>query len=360
MSILFQITMLLEFMFQGYCQYVYFSALMKRKLSPIIILPLFLLASCAEYILYRSSYIPWFNIASVIIISFVLCIICYKAHIGVIMLHSCIAGCMLVLFELMTVPVINLVMQDNYLESHAEIRELLISTFSKLIMFTVCMLIKQIAEKELHKTKSTWLFIVPFMSVILVGGLYYLSGAEIDINKYHTVLAISFIVLLVINIVVFKVHEDYVRSANEESRAKLLDQKKELDYESYKLLQKNYDDSRILIHDIKHHLNVISSMAENEDLKQYLASLKAQEYFNPSQNLTGNKIIDIIIYQKSEICRNKGIKLSFTHNNIRFDFIEEADICCIISNLIDNAIESAERSSEKVTQVTEVRSCGFL
>lgn len=82
MSILFQITMLLEFMFQGYCQYVYFSALMKRKLSPIIILSLFLLASCAEYILCRSSYNPWFNIASVIIISFVLCIICYKAHIG--------------------------------------------------------------------------------------------------------------------------------------------------------------------------------------------------------------------------------------------------------------------------------------
>lgn len=351
MSILFQITMLLEFMFQGYCQYVYFSALMKRKLSPIIILPLFLLASCAGYILYRSFYNPWFNIASVIIISFVLCIICYKAHIGVIILHSCIAGCMLVLFELMTAPAINFVMQDNYLESHAEISELLISTFSKLIMFTVCMLIKQIAEKELHKTKSAWLFIVPLMSVFLVYGLYYLFGAEIDINKYHTVLAISFMVLLVINIVVFKVHEDYVRSANEASRAKLLDQKKELDYESYKLLQKNYDDSRILIHDIKHHLNVISSMAENEDLKQYLASLKAQEYFNPSQNLTGNKIIDIIIYQKSEICRNKGIELSFTHNNIRFNFIEEADICCILSNLIDNAIESAERSSEKTIDI---------
>ena len=189
------------------------------------------------------------------------------------------------------------------------------------------------------------------MSVFLVYGLYYLFGAEIDINRYHTVLAISFMVLLVINIVVFKVHEDYVRSANEASRAKLLDQKKELDYESYKLLQKNYDDSRILIHDIKHHLNVISSMAENEDLKQYLASLKAQEYFNPSQNLTGNKIIDIIIYQKSETCRNKGIELSFTHNNIRFDFIEEADICCILSNLIDNAIESAERSSEKTIDI---------
>lgn len=351
MSILFQITMFLEFMFQGYCQYVYFSALMKNKRNNKIILLLFLIASCVEYILYKNLYIPLFNIFSVMLFSFIIGILCYKAHIGIVILHSCIAGCMLVLFELMTVPVINLVMQDNYLETHAEISELLISTFSKLIMFTVCMLTKQVAEKEMHRTKSMWLFIVPLLSVILVLGIYYLSGAGIDIDKYHMVLAVSFIVLLAINVVVFKVHEDYVRSVNETYRLRLLEQKKELDYESYKLLQKSYEDSRILIHDIKHHFNVIASMAESKELKQYIKSLNNQEYFNNAQKLTGNKIIDIIIYQKSEICRNKGIKLSFTHNNIRFDFVEEADICCILSNLIDNAVEGAEQSSEKIINV---------
>ena len=351
MTILLQATMLVEFMFQGYCQYIYFSALMENKRKTKIALLLFLLASCMEYYFYINYYIPLLNIALVILFSFIIGILCYRAHKGMVILHSCIAGCMLVLFELMTVPVINLVMNDNYLETHAEISELLISTFSKLIMFIVCMLIKQIAEKEMHHTKSAWLFIVPLMSIILVWGLYYLSGAGIDIDKYHMILSVSFIVLIAINIVVFKVHEDYVRSANETSRLKLLEQKKELDYENYKLLQKNYEESRILVHDIKHHLNVIGSMAENEELKQYLNSLKQQEYLNNSQKLTGNKIIDIIIYQKSEICRNKGIKFQFTHNNIQFKFVEDDDICCILSNLIDNAIQSAEQSSQKIIDV---------
>ena len=63
---------------------------------------------------------------------------------------------------------------------------------------------------------------------------------------------------MTINAVVFKVHEDSVRSANENAKLKLSEQKQMLDYENYKLLQENYENSRILIHDIKHHLNVIN------------------------------------------------------------------------------------------------------
>ena len=171
------------------------------------------------------------------------------------------------------------------------------------------------------------------------------------VEKYNFVLFVSFVVLMVINVVVFKVHEDNIRSANENAKLKLSEQKQMLDYENYKLLQKNYENSRILIHDIKHHLNIINSMAENEDLKKYLKSLQLQEYLNDPQKLTGNKIIDVIIHQKSEICRNKGINFTFSPSNIKFEFVDETDICCILSNLLDNAVESAEKSSERKLNV---------
>ena len=351
MKILFRITMLLEFMFQGYCQYTYFSSFFKSKRNTNITIWLFLCASSAEYFLYMLFYNYVINLIFVVLFSMVICILCYESHISVFLLHSCITTCMLALCELVTVPFINLVMNDNYLESHAEISELLISTLSKLVMFTICWLVKQVAEKEIQQTKSVLLFIVPLLSIVLIYGIYYLSGANINIDKYHIVLFISFIVLMVINVVVFKVHENNVRSANENAKLKLSEQKQILDYENYKLLQENYENSRILIHDIKHHLNVINSMAENEDLKQYLKSLQLQEYLNNPQKLTGNKIIDVIIHQKSEICRNKGINFTFSPNNIKFEFADETDICCILSNLLDNAIESAEKSSEKLLNI---------
>ena len=258
---------------------------------------------------------------------------------------------MLTLCELYAVLLTSPFLDKNYLENRTQINELMMSTISKLLMFIVCRVIKQIAEKESQKTRSAWLFIVPVLSMILIFQIYGLSSAYMGVEKYNFVLFVSFVVLMVINVVVFKVHEDNIRSANENAKLKLSEQKQMLDYENYKLLQKNYENSRILIHDIKHHLNIINSMAENEDLKKYLKSLQLQEYLNDLQKLTGNKIIDVIIHQKSEICRNKGINFTFSPNNIKFEFVDETDICCILSNLLDNAVESAEKSSERKLNV---------
>ena len=351
MKILFRITMLLEFMFYGYCQYTYFSSFFKGKQNSNLTLMLFLLASCVEYVLYVNFYHPLLNALSIITFSTAISIFCYESHFITSILHSCITTCMLTLCELYAVLLTSPFLDKNYLENRTQINELMMSTISKLLMFIVCRVIKQIAEKESQKTRSAWLFIVPVLSMILIFAIYDLSSAYMGVEKYNFVLFVSFVVLMVINVVVFKVHEDNIRSANENAKLKLSEQKQMLDYENYKLLQKNYENSRILIHDIKHHLNIINSMAENEDLKKYLKSLQLQEYLNDPQKLTGNKIIDVIIHQKSEICRNKGINFTFSPNNIKFEFVDETDICCILSNLLDNAVESAEKSSERKLNV---------
>ena len=351
MNALFQLTLIIEFMFFGYCQYIYFSAFFRNKQNSNLTLMLFLLASCVEYVLYVNFYHPLLNALSIITFSTAISIFCYESHFITSILHSCITTCMLTLCELYAVLLTSPFLDKNYLENRTQINELMMSTISKLLMFIVCRVIKQIAEKESQKTRSAWLFIVPVLSMILIFQIYDLSSAYMGVEKYNFVLFVSFVVLMVINVVVFKVHEDNIRSANENAKLKLSEQKQMLDYENYKLLQKNYENSRILIHDIKHHLNIINSMAENEDLKKYLKSLQLQEYLNDLQKLTGNKIIDVIIHQKSEICRNKGINFTFSPNNIKFEFVDETDICCILSNLLDNAVESAEKSSERKLNV---------
>ena len=241
---------------------------------------------------------------------------------------------MLALCELVTLPLTNLVMRENYLNVHTETGELIASTLSKLIMFIICKLAKKVAEKEIQKTKSIWLFIVPMLSVVLIFAIFYLSDENIDINKYNIVISISFMVLMVINTVVFKVHEDNVKSAKENEKLKLSEQKQTLDYENYKLLQENYENSRILIHDIKHHLNVINSMAENEDLKQYLKSLQLQEYLNNPQKLTGNKL-----------------QMNY-HSSLASDYelmTSEVLLRRIIDTLIDNAIKNTPQGSITVS-----------
>ena len=90
--------------------------------------------------------------------------------------------------------------------------------------------------------------------------------------------------------------------------------------------------------------------------KEDIYSLSSSEFpvleiLSLGDNNFGNKIIDVVIHQKSEICRNKGINFTFSPNNIKFEFADETDICCILSNLLDNAVESAEKSSGKLLNV---------
>lgn len=349
MDVICNSVMVLEFLFQGYCQYTYLSALLKTKLKKEIVIFVFLAASCIEYCIYYFLYNPLINIALVTVLCFSVCMICFEAHWGVKALHSCILSCMLVLCEMAVIPFSNFFMNDNYFETHLKISELLISTISKLVMFTICMIIKQVAQKEIFKTRSIWLFAVPLFTIVLIHSICMLSNIGIDVQTYNYVLIISFVSLIIINTIVFIVHESYVMNFKETEKLKLLEQKKNLDYDHYKLLQQSYDNSRILVHDFKHHLSVINSLTQKgdqEELKNYLGSLEQSDIVK-NVSMTGNKIVDVVIAQKAEQCRMIGIDFIFHPNNINLDFAEEVDICCILSNILNNAIEAAEKSVEK-------------
>ena len=168
MNALFQLTLIIEFMFFGYCQYIYFSAFFRNKQNSNLTLMLFLLASCVEYVLYVNFYHPLLNALSIITFSTAISIFCYESHFITSILHSCITTCMLTLCELYAVLLTSPFLDKNYLENRTQINELMMSTISKLLMFIVCRVIKQIAEKESQKTRSAWLFIVPVLSMILI------------------------------------------------------------------------------------------------------------------------------------------------------------------------------------------------
>ena len=95
----------------------------------------------------------------------------------------------------------------------------------------------------------------------------------------------------------------------------------------------------------------LSQKGDQTEIEKYLDSIDKNSSISDNKIITGNKIIDVVIYQKSEQCRDKGIKFVFYPNNISFDFVEEADICCILSNLLDNAIEAAEKSADKTVKM---------
>ncbi len=354
MTILFKAVLYLEFLFQGYCQFIYVSALLKRKQTPQVAIILFFIASTLEFVVYETMQNFVYNVIVYSLFSIIICCICYSARIGTIVLHCFILESMLMLTEVAVLPFANYLIQDNYLQTHQESSEILMSTVSKLLMFFICTLVKHIAEKEIIQTKSIYLFIVPLLSIVVLHTIVMLYSSDMEKNNYDLVFLVTIVSFIVINTVIFMVHENYVKTSKETERLKLLEQKKAIDYEYYTILEKNYEDSRASIHDLKHHIEVLKQLSQTGDVKkiqEYLDAWSKSQFFNSNKPLTKNRIMDVVVYQKSEICISKNIDFQVEGNNTGFEFVEEPDICCIISNLLDNAIEAAENTEEKMIRM---------
>ena len=61
---------------------------------------------------------------------------------------------------------------------------------------------------------------------------------------------------------------------------------------------------------------------------------------------TDNNIINIILSEKAEICRKKQIDFKVNVAVVQLDHIDPAAVCLLFGNLLDNAIEGAEKCSE--------------
>lgn len=104
---------------------------------------------------------------------------------------------------------------------------------------------------------------------------------------------------------------------------------------------------RNIKHDIKNHLICIREYIERNNMqlaKKYIEDLLNEDtYFNSNSYIdSGNIVVDALLNYKNNIIHNLGINMA-THIEIPCDFnFNDADICVILSNCLDNSIEAVK------------------
>lgn len=122
--------------------------------------------------------------------------------------------------------------------------------------------------------------------------------------------------------------------------------KLENDFYEYKLRQDNEDNIRRIYHDMKNHIICIKGLYNNQqDALNYLLKLEKSINNSTTSYNSGNRVVDILLNEKSSTCERKGIKFTSIVNAEKINFIDDIDICTIFSNIIDNAIESSENDN---------------
>ena len=118
----------------------------------------------------------------------------------------------------------------------------------------------------------------------------------------------------------------------------------------YREVDNMYRQIRGWRHDYRNHIQVMKVYAENGDLealKRYLDELDTDLSTVDTVLKTGNPMTDAILNSKISLAKSRGIAVhADAHIPVRLG-ISELDLCCIIGNLMDNAIEASANLPEE-------------
>ena len=113
----------------------------------------------------------------------------------------------------------------------------------------------------------------------------------------------------------------------------------------YKMLAEQYRQSERLRHDMKNHIIALSALSRNkewEKLDDYLKNMEGTA-LDTAGDLTGNKAVDAILYQKQRQAEWENIKWECDVRMPKECCINEFDLCVLFGNILDNALEACGR-----------------
>lgn len=117
-------------------------------------------------------------------------------------------------------------------------------------------------------------------------------------------------------------------------------------------------------HDYRNHMIVVNALLENgntERAREYINAMNSNISDTVNKISTGNFIADAIINNKSVVAAQNGNKISFS-GQFPASGIADDDICTILANALDNAIEATNKiqSSSVINVDAAIRNNFFI
>lgn len=199
-------------------------------------------------------------------------------------------------------------------------------------------LVKKRGVSDRKNLKVKGMMLVPIISFALI--FLYMGAGEIFFIRYgYEWIIVYCVLLLIINGWCIYVWHDVAANRELKHRIELMEQQNELTHQYYEEMEKNYNRSRKIIHDIRNHLHALEQSAKMEDSRYFedvhgmLNSLGLKFY-------SENKMLNIILNDKLKKLLPEQVECSL--GGVSLDFVSDMDMTTIFANLLDNAVEARE------------------
>ena len=157
----------------------------------------------------------------------------------------------------------------------------------------------------------------------------------------------SFVLVLAIGAVIGQeIASKYRESAVLNERTSSMERLAEMQLGYVAVLKQEMEETRVARHDLRHHFAVMKGFLQGkqyEELAEYIT-----EYHGPASKdaptiCTENDVINILLHHYATICEQNHISFEVRCTQTASLSISGADLCGVLSNLLENAVEACLR-----------------
>lgn len=334
-------------MFTLYLFFIYFNIFFKRKkigISVLIgIITLFVWQFCIPYIIYTLPSV--LNIVITLGFTIFASIHIFQGKVWMKGLFSIIFDTIWMLIETLIgnlLMICNISIEDLHFWG---------SFTSKLFFLIIIIALKKVFTNEkvmeLPLKHSFFIVLIPIGNIHIMNTVFILAYRS-DWRYAAIYSLFSVIILLFINVFIFYIYIKMVDDLQIRRMNLVYERQLELCARHQEETELSITQMRYLRHSMKNHFISILAYAEKgecERIKKFVNDIMEEGMLKSCETAnTGNIVIDSLVGYWQKIAENKGIEF-FKELMIPIDMpFKGADISLILGNLLENAIEGAEKA----------------
>lgn len=204
---------------------------------------------------------------------------------------------------------------------------------------------------RLELASSRWLWIMPCFAItiiMLVGSAH----VQFLMTGYETVYGLTALLVVVltagVSLLSLVVMQKNQMSANQKHDMELVEIQIAAQSSRYIEVMRQMDEIRIMRHDLRHHVRMVNSLVDKGDmerLRSFVCEMECDQRLYDNIVYSQNHISDLVAHHAMLVARGADIELSVRCGLPRNFWISDTDLCVLLGNLLDNALNACRAQS---------------
>ena len=264
--------------------------------------------------------------------------------------HACAISFYSSLSEIITGTILNCFMQ--YWGSWKTDKNLTLMALSNILFFFLMISVALLQKKRKNIRLENLVVAITIVIIFAMSTMVFLSMLEFGKLSGAEITICIILLAIVVGLTLFLYgYMEKIRKESERIKQQLQLNKDNARYVDD--MMRRDEEQRILIHDIKNHLQTIAGLCEESQgaVAEYINNLLQSPALRGGINYSNNKALNAIIYRYSRETEALGISFAFNCDRVNLSFLSDYDISTIFCNILDNAVEAARKTEEAYIDV---------